>query len=43
MEDTKALINLGIEARDLLGCEFVKKHFIPNFQYDCTTDKKPSC
>jgi hypothetical protein len=45
MKDTKALINIGVgyEGNDVLGCDFVKKHFIPNFQFDCSTDKKPKC
>ena len=45
MNKTKAMINLGIgsEGNDLFGCDIVKRHWIPNFQYDCSGDKKPTC
>ena len=43
MADTTALINLGIEGRDLFGCDIVRKHQIKNYQYDCTSTSKPQC
>ena len=45
MTNTKAMINLGIdqEGTDIFGCDIIKRHWIPNFQYDCSADKRPTC
>lgn len=40
---SEALINLGIEARDRFGCDLTTDVPMPNYQYDCTSDKAKAC
>jgi hypothetical protein len=40
---SEALINIGIEAKDGIGCEITTSHLMPNYQYDCTTTNIPVC
>ncbi|CAM6000585.1 unnamed protein product [Sphagnum balticum] len=38
-----ALLNFGVEGRDLFGCELTTRFQIPNYQFDCTWDSAPIC
>lgn len=37
------MINLGIEARDDFGCDLTTDYPMPNYQYDCTSEKAKDC
>lgn len=43
MKTSVAMINIGIEGRDKLGCDITTYHPMPNYQYDCTDPRPPIC
>jgi hypothetical protein len=34
---------LGIEGRDVFGCQISREFGLPNLQYDCTNSEAPFC
>lgn len=43
LNQTEALINLGVEGRDNFGCDLTTRKHMPNYQYDCTNSIQPAC
>jgi hypothetical protein len=43
MHLAEGVINLGVEGRDLFGCDLTSEFLIPNYQYDCTNSHAPAC
>ena len=42
-EKAEALVNIGINGYDALGCEITTDFSIVNYQYDCTNPTAPVC
>ena len=38
-----ALLNMGVEGRDMFGCDVTTKWSMPNYQFDCTNNRAPIC
>lgn len=43
VNNSEAMVNLGIQGFDNFGCEFVSLYKKINYQFDCTDEHLPIC